>query len=230
MKEFIAKLKQILHLDRKPSRKIRRKTRAQSMVEFALLLPILLTLFIGMVEFGFMINTYLSLTDATRQAAREYSNSQPFISLSPNVDNMNFYTDCAQVVIDTLAPPDDPLARQIVMDWTMDDILVSVISVDVDTATDPDTISTITRYPSGETNFSVYQNFPVSPYDDVAIETYMTANGTIPVPAGLLIVEVYYSYESTLGITTPFIKAFAPGGHVMLYASTIMPLVAVRPH
>src|SRR5687768_1190322 len=105
MKEFIAKLKQILHLDRKPSRKIPRKTRAQSMVEFALLLPILLTLFIGMVEFGFMINAYLSLTDATRQAAREYSNSQPFLSLSPNVDNMNFYTDCAQVVIDTLAPP-----------------------------------------------------------------------------------------------------------------------------
>ena len=46
------------------------KSRGQSMVELALLFPVLLILLSGLIEFGFILNEYLSLMDAARNAAR----------------------------------------------------------------------------------------------------------------------------------------------------------------
>ncbi len=46
------------------------RSRGQSMVELALLFPILLILLSGLIEFGFMLNEYLTLMDAARNAAR----------------------------------------------------------------------------------------------------------------------------------------------------------------
>jgi len=40
------------------------------MVEFALLLPILITILLAIIEFGFMFNAYLSLTNGAREGAR----------------------------------------------------------------------------------------------------------------------------------------------------------------
>jgi Flp pilus assembly protein TadG len=224
MKEIIKKIKAILHLGRKTSSKHRQKSRAQSMVEFALLLPILLVLFLGMVEFGFMLNTYLSLLDATREAARAYSNSVPF-ELNGTVvqDDMDFYEACADLV-------ETSLAQHSPLDSAYDDVLVSVLAVEVNEATNPDTIASITRYPDSMNNFSLWGNYPTSAYDDTKVTNYMTNFGAEPVNAGLLIVEVYYSYEGTLQIATPLITMFGPGERVMLYASTIMPLVSVRPY
>ncbi len=224
MKDIIKKIKAILHLDGKTSSKTRQKPRAQSMVEFALLLPILLVLFLGMVEFGFMLNTYLSVLDATREAARAYSNSVPFTLNGAVVeDDMDFYTNCADLVRTSLE-------QHSPLDSTYDDILVSVLAVEVDETTNPDTISTITRYPDTMNNFSQWQNYPTSPFDDTDVTNYMTNYGADPVDAGLLIVEVYYSYEGTLQIATPLLTMFGPNERVMLYASTIMPLVSVRPY
>lgn len=42
----------------------------QSLVEFALVLPVLLLLATGILEFGLMFNQYLSLTDAAQAGAR----------------------------------------------------------------------------------------------------------------------------------------------------------------
>jgi hypothetical protein len=47
-----------------------RSTRGQSLVEFTLVLPIMLTLVLGMVELGFAINHNTSIETATRQGAR----------------------------------------------------------------------------------------------------------------------------------------------------------------
>jgi Flp pilus assembly protein TadG len=41
------------------------------MVEFALVLPIFCLLLFGIVQFGFVWNSYMTLTDATRAAARK---------------------------------------------------------------------------------------------------------------------------------------------------------------
>jgi hypothetical protein len=208
-----------------------RKSKGQSMVEFAILLPLLLMLFTGMVEFGFMLNTYLSLLDATRQAARDCSNKNPFRIDETNtkVDDLDFYPYCAGIVVATLDPslatPPDPNARRIVMDVSRDDVLVSVVRVTVDSLTN--TISTIDRLPVGFEFYSLYGNAD-SAYDNTAIENYMTQDGTLPVQTGILIIEVTYNYEGVLKL--PWVEAFmSPDNPVTLHASTIMPLVAAKP-
>jgi Flp pilus assembly protein TadG len=45
--------------------------KGQSMVEFALVLPILALLLFGIIQFGIVFNNYITLTDATRAGARK---------------------------------------------------------------------------------------------------------------------------------------------------------------
>lgn len=45
--------------------------RGQTMTEFALILPILLVLLLGIAQFGIIFNNYLTLTDAARTASRK---------------------------------------------------------------------------------------------------------------------------------------------------------------
>lgn len=226
MKEPMKKLSKKMG-DRKP-----KKTKAQSMVEFALILPLLLIMFTGIVEFGFMLNTYLSLLDSTRFAARKFSNSNPMKIVSgTKVYDENFSTNVAQAVIDNLAPSGDPKARQLIVDPTRDDILISVIGVQViDKTTNPYQTS-ITRYttdPGPVDFYSLYKNGGDTKYDNATITNFMDENGSQPVNAGLLIVEVHYSYEGVLKLF--WVKAFASEDNpLMLYSSTIMPLVSIRP-
>lgn len=42
----------------------------QSLVEFAIMLPILLLVVMGIIEFGFIMNSYLTLQNAAREGAR----------------------------------------------------------------------------------------------------------------------------------------------------------------
>ncbi|ERI91501.1 TadE-like protein [Clostridiales bacterium oral taxon 876 str. F0540] len=50
--------------------KIIRNNKGQALVEFAIILPILLLLIMGIVQFGMMINSYLSIQYASREGAR----------------------------------------------------------------------------------------------------------------------------------------------------------------
>jgi hypothetical protein len=211
------------------------KTKAQSLVEFAITLPILILLFSGMVEFGFMLNTYLSLQDATRAAARYYANTAPFEIQNEGqpsqviIFDEDFPVLVADFVVDTLDPDPSLATRRVEVDPTRDNILVSVISIDTDEEADPPVITSIVRYPTGSEYYYHYDSFiPASAYTDASIEEYMTANSSTPVDSGLLIIEIYYSYEGFLGLpwTQPF---FSNSNPAMLYASTIMPLVAAKP-
>jgi Flp pilus assembly protein TadG len=47
--------------------------RGQALVEFALVLPILATLILGIVQFGIVFHDYLALADAVRTGARQAS-------------------------------------------------------------------------------------------------------------------------------------------------------------
>lgn len=51
----------------------RRCQRGQSLVEFSLVLTPLFLLLLGIIQFGFIFNTYVTLTNATREAARSGS-------------------------------------------------------------------------------------------------------------------------------------------------------------
>lgn len=204
----------------------RSATKAQSMVEFAIALPVLILLLTGMVEFGFMLNTYLSLQDAARTTARRYSTVNPFNA--DGTDNPAFYSDAAQYAVELLAPTSDPASRQIVMDSTRDNILISLISVEVDETTDPDSIVSITHHSGGQYYRHYTDTNPPTGYPDESIETFMTANGAEPSDAGLLIVEIYYGYEGTLNLpwTIPF---FSPSNPSMLYISVVMPTIYAKP-
>jgi hypothetical protein len=209
-----------------------RKSRAQSLVEVAIAFPILLMLFSGMVEFGFMLNTYLSVLDATRQEARYLSNINPFTAIDENTtpatieDDMTFYTTAKNDILKILNP-DDARARRIVLNPARDDIIISVLRVSVSDTSH--TITNIRRFPAGQPQpyYRLYNNQLSAYADDAQVEAAMTRNGTLPVRTGMLIIEIYYGYEGVLKL--PWVQAFIPGNYVMLHADTIMPLVSAKP-
>jgi len=51
-------------------RKMINNNRGQALVEFALVLPVLMLLIIGMMEFGLIIHQYMVVTEAAREGAR----------------------------------------------------------------------------------------------------------------------------------------------------------------
>src|SRR6266516_952313 len=48
-----------------------RSEKGQTMVEFAMVLPILCVLLFGVIQFGILFNNYITLTDAVRAGARK---------------------------------------------------------------------------------------------------------------------------------------------------------------
>jgi Flp pilus assembly protein TadG len=52
------------------------RERGAAMVEFAIVLPLLVTLVFGIIEFGRAYNAQISLTHAAREGAREYAITQ----------------------------------------------------------------------------------------------------------------------------------------------------------
>jgi len=67
--------------------KYNRKIRAQAMVEFAIVLPILLVLLFGIIEVGRLIFIFSSVANASRQAAR-------YGSVSGEINSVSTYQDC----------------------------------------------------------------------------------------------------------------------------------------
>ena len=57
-------------------RNIFRNERGQTMVEFALIAPILCVVLFGILQFGALYNDYVTLTDATRVGARKAATSR----------------------------------------------------------------------------------------------------------------------------------------------------------
>jgi hypothetical protein len=68
-----------------------RTRRGQALVEFSLVFPILLTLILGIVEFGRLLVTYSSVTTASRDAARYAA------SVGENPSGIAHYQDCVGI-------------------------------------------------------------------------------------------------------------------------------------
>jgi len=54
-------------------RNLRKSERGQSAVEFALVLPILIIILLGIIEFGWFLNAKITITSAAREGARVYA-------------------------------------------------------------------------------------------------------------------------------------------------------------
>jgi len=198
-----------------------RKSRAQSLVEFAITLPMLLLLFSGLVEFGFALNYYLSLLDATREAARYYSNFDPFDPVT-GADLESFYRGAAEEAYANLDPTkriggSGYQGRRIILDTTQDDILVSVFSW-------ADDSRGLERFPSAAATFATAGTFRLfknstSKFTDAMIAAQFPGGSP---NAGLVLVEVHYHYSPIL--TRLFLRE-----PLLLRAHTIMPLSAAEP-
>jgi Flp pilus assembly protein TadG len=91
-----------------------RKQNGQSMVEFALVAPVLLVLVLGIIQFGIVLNNYMALTDAvragSRQAAVGRTAADPIGETVDRVRGAAGHLD--QSELDVTVTPADPSAWQ----------------------------------------------------------------------------------------------------------------------
>jgi Flp pilus assembly protein TadG len=80
-------------------RRLARGTKGQSLVEFVLILPILMFIVFGVVDFGLGIRSYISLTNATREGARFAAVGNPAGSYPSNCDGSNNTTVIGRVCV-----------------------------------------------------------------------------------------------------------------------------------
>ena len=152
---------------KKVPRRSRRRSKGQGLVEMALLFPLMLIVLSGLIEFGFLLNDYLAILDAARNAARFSSDSlwetwdnEFKCSETTNFFRQTFCLVCQE--LDQERPPInaglDDLASEVLLrsdgspfncplDATQDQVVVSVASINAGTGT-------ILFLPSGQRRLS----------------------------------------------------------------------------
>jgi Flp pilus assembly protein TadG len=68
--------------ERQPMKRLHDE-RGQTMVEFAIVLPVLCLLLFGAIQFGILFNNYVTLTDAVRAGARKAAVSRQITGTTP---------------------------------------------------------------------------------------------------------------------------------------------------
>ena len=191
-----------------------RKQKGQSLVEVALVFPLLLMMLSGLIEFGFMLNFYLSLTDSSRETARFFSNFDPFDD-NGHDDINGFYEPAAVFLLENLQPINSSdTSRKILLDPGADDVIISVISV---------SSGNVSRYP--HINGGEYRKYgnEVSRFSNADIKARLVDSAP---DTGILLVEVLYNYHQVMAL--PWLSPFLPDP-VMLHGYTMMPLSAAEP-
>jgi len=170
----------------------------------------------GLIELGFMLNYYLDLIDAARDATRWAAGDDPVHNLSGAWMDPNplFYTRVQQIATDAI---DTGSGGQISLDVATDDIVISSFSVSGGAITK--------RFPGGDcagTGLPLYYNHTS---DFTCAEVQALLDPAAP-NTGIVLVEIWYDYHQILGL--PWITAFVPDP-VTLYAYTMMPNPNVEP-
>lgn len=189
--------------------------RGQSLVEFTIMLPILLIMISGLIEFGFMLNYYLDLIDAAREATRWAAGDDPVHDAAGNwIDpNTTFYLNVQQVALDSI---NTGSGGQISLDPATDDIVISAFSVSGGAVS--------ARFPgaSGNNGLPLYNN-RTSQFTSAEVSALLDPSAP---NTGIVLVEMWYDYNQILAL--PWITAFVPDP-VTLYAYSMMPNANVEP-
>jgi len=168
------------------------------------------------IEFGFILNFYLSLLDATRDAARLYSGDDPFLADGVTDDN-DFYLQTAykvQRVLDPVIDDSTYRGRRILLDPANDDVIVTVYGA-------KDNVVTLWR------DAGPYHLFNNGKYQSIfTTQNILDTRVTDAPNAGILLVEVHYNYHHVLNL--PWFTAVLPNP-LHLQAYTIMPIRAGEP-
>ncbi len=212
---------------------------AQSFVELALILPVLLMLSAGLVEIGFYVYSYLTLLDLTREAARFASLRDPFTldvdggtlpddACSDSV--LHYYFDTACIILDPGFNPTLPF------DTNIDDITISVLTISGNVVTnrwpaDGDgvwSLSTASNAWAGSESWTkdcagnVVRSEPF--FTNAELVSRFQAGA--PTNKGLVIVEAYYCYHQVLNL--PLLSDFLPNP-IRMHAYSIMPAFEAIP-
>ena len=225
-------------------RERRSRERGQSMVEMALTFPILLLVLAGTVEIGIYYNNYLTLVDATREAAR-FSADNDYLNVDdiagcvpgppdPYSTSRDFYNQASCLVLQNMFG--------IAFDDTTDDIIVSIFTVKDGAIIaryppDPPSVTASTHHKTlgndPQTGWSYCLNVKgtgciaaASFFNNAAVQARLAAVTTAP-DTGLVLVEVYHRHHQFLGLIPPGL-AFMPDT-LMMHAYSIMPLPSAAP-
>ncbi len=212
-------------------------------METALLMPILLIVLSGLVEFGLMMNYFMVVQDASRNATRfavdnAYNSRDGNHNCTPTIRviqtepeiitetvpaTLDFYRQIGCVVNQELAreKPD----ASIVFTNTLDDVVISVFSIE---GGNPPIVSA--RFPEGEGeagwSFSLDETSARNQFSQFSsAEVASLLNNSAP-STGYVLVEVFDAYDQILKL--PWITAFVPDP-VLFHVYTIMPLSSAEP-
>lgn len=111
---------------KKSIRKKLKREDGQSMVEFALILPIFLLILCGIIDFGWLFYNQLSLNNACREGARyavvhtaENADTQAIINHIENLSTNVFANDGVDITV-TYSAPSDPTSGDITVSMEAD--------------------------------------------------------------------------------------------------------------
>ncbi len=207
----------------------RTRKHGQSFVELALVLLILALMLAGVVEFGYLLNSYLKVQDGAREGAR-FMNSSVAFDNTTGVSYEDFYTKTAIETMRVMSP--------VVLNdkgYRGDDIIISVFSV---------AGSSIVRWPDGYVNgwsLCDHNSEPIFQVDlDLDTDNWssctprlshfttdqiLALSGVAPA-SGILLVEVYYNYPQILKL--PVFEQVIPDP-ILVYTYSVMPLSSAEP-
>ena len=208
------------------------KSRGQSLVEFTVLLPVLLIMISGLIEFGIMLNYYLDVIDAAREAARFASDADPIRDPNPPYayldPNPAFYTNIQTLAMQSLKAASDnridwPQMQTMYgatwCDHVRGDIVISAFGI---RKASPPVVDK--RFPvgMGENGVSMCNHYT----SKITSATIASRLDPVAPTSGLVLVEIFFDYDQVLAL--PWITAFVPDP-IRLHAFTIMPNSAVEP-
>ncbi|MCS7248467.1 MAG: pilus assembly protein [Anaerolineales bacterium] len=203
--------------------------RGQGLVETAILLPMLLIVLSGLLEFGFLLNEYMTIQDAVRNAARFAADSD--YTFRDNIRNCDedqgvvtrdFYRQTACLVNRELSREAPYVGLNLANG--RDDVIISVFSVEGPSG------RIAARFPAdvGEAGWSMAEDFTGTRNQSSSFSTAeMQAKLTGRAPnTGYVLVELFYSYEQKLKL--PWITAFVPDP-ILLHPYAVMPNSSAEP-
>lgn len=210
--------------------------RGQSFIELMLVALVLAFILAAVVEFGFLMNHYLIVLNAAREAARFAANS---VALSDTGQNLpEFYVTTAIRALSVMCPTEANCPIRL-SGRKGDDIVISVISISGSSfARFPDADGwSLCQNHGDQLFFPPYHQTPVVLQDesDWADCTVRSSRFTASMisgildpnapPSGVVIIEIFYNYPQVLEL--PLLANFANPIPVLVYSA--MPLSSAEP-
>lgn len=249
MRLFLNRFRAILN-----RRAAEKRPRGQSLLELALVLPVLLILLLGVVEVAFFLGRYLDLLDLTREAARFASVRDPFTlahsslwdcgPAAPGTEiPFNFYYQTSCV----FSPPAgsstctnskfcNGLNSYLVLNPQTDDIVISVFTITNALVTNgwpaPNGYWAMSDHDADTTYNGNWKKdcqgneVRTEPYFNAARVQSSLSTAASTLNKGFVGVELYYCYEQVLNL--PLMSTFIPNP-LRAHVYTLMPLPAAQP-